>query len=135
MPCGPRFLAVQVVFWRLIFRFCCFEVSLFDSLILVTLEVLDLSQHLVENLIAPFWRISGLVNGLQQIAVQLALQIVVIEPVCINGGIRNQLVNFAGKVNATGIFVLESVLISESYENIIEGFFFERDTQYNGAGI
>lgn len=83
---------VEDIPWLVRFLCLCMKsltIPLLSCNYLMSFEILDLIQNFFVYLILPFWRIAVFIQKYEQIARESVLQVVVIEPVGIYGGIVN----------------------------------------------
>ena len=71
-------------------------------------------------------RVAVVVEEHHQLFCQRLFQVVIIEPVGMDGSAVNQFLNLAREVNAFFIGILKAVLVAQLHENVVKSLFLKR---------
>lgn len=96
----------------------------------MTLIVIHLLKHLLENLMIPLRRIPLLIYKVRQLCRKLALQIVVIYEIGIYSHIINKKFYLLRQFDATFIGILKAMCVPNVHKYIIECLFLKRNAKF-----
>ena len=88
------------------------------------LEVLGLFEDFLEDFVFGVWRVAVVGEDDDEVHLELGFAVGSGGPVDVTGFVVNDALDFLGKVDEFVFFVFEAELITDGFEDVVEGLFF-----------
>ena len=99
-------------------------------ILFVFLIILHLLQYFLEDFFVPLGWVALLVKKVSKLTGKFAFEVVIVQPVCIDGSVVYQCFDFLSQLDATVIRILKAMFVTDFNKYIKECLFFECDAQY-----